>query len=37
MIYSARERSAMPNYNKLRELVSHRVTFDYDTGARIVG
>ena len=27
----------MPNYEKLRELVSHRVTFDYDTGARIVG
>ena len=27
----------MPNYDKLRELVSHRVTFDYDTGAKIVG
>jgi hypothetical protein len=27
----------MPNYAKLHELVSHRVTFDYDTGARIVG
>jgi hypothetical protein len=27
----------MPNYGKLRELVSHRVTFDYDTGARVVG
>jgi len=27
----------MPNYERLRELVSHRVTFDYDTGARIVG
>jgi hypothetical protein len=27
----------MPNYDKLRELVSHRVTFDYDTGARVVG
>lgn len=27
----------MPNYGKLHELVSHRVTFDYDTGARIVG
>lgn len=25
------------NYDKLRELVSHRVSFDYDTGARIVG
>src|SRR6185503_11127741 len=28
---------SMPSYDKLRELVSHRVTFDYDTGARIVG
>ena len=27
----------MPDYGKLRELVSHRVTIDYDTGARIVG
>jgi hypothetical protein len=27
----------MPNYPRLHELVSHRVTFDYDTGARIVG
>ncbi len=27
----------MPNYGRLHELVSHRVTFDYDTGARIVG
>jgi hypothetical protein len=27
----------MPKYEKLRELVSHRVTFDYDTGARVVG
>lgn len=27
----------MPNYAKLRELVSHRVTFDYDTGAHVVG
>jgi hypothetical protein len=27
----------MPNYAKLHELVSHRVTFEYDTGARIVG
>jgi hypothetical protein len=27
----------MPNYDKLRELVSHRVAFEYDTGARIVG
>jgi hypothetical protein len=27
----------MPSYDRLRELVSHRVTFDFDTGARIVG
>lgn len=27
----------MPNYAKLRELVSHRVCLEYDTGARIVG
>ena len=27
----------MPDYSKLRELVSHRVAFEYDTGARIVG
>ena len=27
----------MPDYKKLRDLVSHRVTFDYDTGARVVG
>jgi hypothetical protein len=27
----------MPQYEKLRDLVSHRVTFDFDTGARIVG
>ncbi len=27
----------MPNYDRLRELVSHRVSFDYDTGARVVG
>ena len=27
----------MPNYGKLHELVSHRVTFDFDTGARLVG
>jgi hypothetical protein len=27
----------MPNYGRLRELVSHRVTFDYDTGASVVG
>lgn len=27
----------MPDYSKLRQMVSHRVTFDFDTGARIVG
>lgn len=27
----------MPQYQKLRDYVSHRITFDYDTGARIVG
>ena len=27
----------MPQYGKLRDFVSHRVTFDFDTGARIVG
>jgi len=25
----------MPNYSKLHDLVSHRVTIEYDTGARI--
>ena len=27
----------MPDYSKLHDLVSHRVNFEYDTGARIVG
>jgi recombinational DNA repair protein RecT len=27
----------MASYDKLRELISHRVTLDYDTGAKIVG
>lgn len=27
----------MPDYSKLRELVSHRVVIEYDTGAKIVG
>jgi hypothetical protein len=27
----------MPDYSKLHELVSHRVSIEYDTGARIVG
>jgi hypothetical protein len=27
----------MPDYAKLRELVSHRISIEFDTGARIVG
>ena len=27
----------MPDYSKLHEFVSHRITIEYDTGARIVG
>jgi hypothetical protein len=27
----------MPDYNKLRDLVSHRVEFEYDSGVRLVG
>jgi hypothetical protein len=27
----------MPNYAKLHDLVSHRVTIEYDTGARVTG
>jgi hypothetical protein len=27
----------MPDYSKLHDLISHRVNFEYDTGARIVG
>jgi hypothetical protein len=27
----------MPDYKKFREMISHRVTLDYDTGAKIVG
>jgi recombinational DNA repair protein RecT len=27
----------MPQYGKLRDYVSHRMTFEYDTGAKIVG
>ena len=27
----------MPDYSKLHELTSHRVDFEYDTGARITG
>ena len=25
------------DYKKLREMVSHRVTFEYDSGAKVVG
>ncbi len=27
----------MADYGKLRDMISHRVTFEYDTGARVVG
>ncbi|MGE5182319.1 MAG: hypothetical protein ACM31C_09675 [Acidobacteriota bacterium] len=27
----------MPNYAKLHDLISHRVTIEYDTGARVSG
>jgi hypothetical protein len=27
----------VPNYSKLHDMISHRVTFEYDTGARITG
>jgi hypothetical protein len=27
----------MANYAKLHELISHRVTFEFDTGAKVVG
>jgi hypothetical protein len=27
----------MPDYKKIRDMVSHRVTLEYDTGAKIVG
>jgi hypothetical protein len=27
----------MPDYKKLRDMISHRVTFEFDTGAKIVG
>ena len=27
----------MADYSKLREMVSHRVSFEYDTGAKVVG
>ena len=27
----------MADYAKLRDLISHRVTFEYDTGAKVIG
>jgi hypothetical protein len=27
----------MPDYKKIRDMISHRVTFEYDTGARLTG
>ncbi len=27
----------MPDYSKLHDLISHRVTIEYDTGARVTG
>ncbi|MEZ4359555.1 MAG: hypothetical protein R3B48_05195 [Kofleriaceae bacterium] len=27
----------MPDYAKLHDLISHRVTIEYDTGARVTG
>jgi hypothetical protein len=27
----------MPDYKKLRDMISHRVTLEYDTGAKVVG
>jgi len=27
----------MPNYAKIRDMISHRIVIEYDTGARIVG
>ena len=27
----------MSDYTKLRDLISHRVTFDFDTGAKVIG
>jgi recombinational DNA repair protein RecT len=27
----------MADYGKLRDMISHRVTFEYDTGAKVVG
>src|SRR5437879_306183 len=27
----------MPDYKKLRDMISHRVTLEYDTGAKVIG
>ncbi len=27
----------MPDYRQLRDMVSHRITLEYDTGVRVVG
>ncbi len=27
----------MPDYSRIREMISHRIVIEYDTGARIVG
>ena len=27
----------MPDYTSIRDMVSHRVTFEFDTGARVIG
>ncbi len=27
----------MPNYSSIRDMISHRIVIEYDTGARIVG
>ncbi len=27
----------MPDYKKIRDMISHRVTLEYDTGAKVVG
>ena len=27
----------MPDYSRIRDMISHRIVIEYDTGARIVG
>ncbi len=27
----------MPDYKKIRDMISHRVTFEYETGAKLIG